>query len=296
MKVGGPADLWAEAKTKSELVEVLRLAHKLKIKYFVLAGGSNVIFPDKGFRGLVVRYVANKVEILNRVQDDVGKVRGGGSEISGICPKSVKSVVVEAGAMLGDVVRHLLKQNLGGFDFLANIPGSVGGAVIGNAGCYGKEIKDVLREVEIFNVKTGKTSKVKPGELGFNYRQSKLKDHSELIVLSATFKLEKVDKKQALQEIAAEKQLRKDKHPLGPSCGSWFKNPSRTEPAWKFIEAAGMKGATIGGARISHKHSNFLINCGGAKSVDIIKLSKLVQRKVKAQTGIFLREEVGIIV
>jgi len=202
---------------------------------------------------------------------------------------------VEGGAMLGDVVHRLLKQSLGGFNFLANIPGSVGGAIVGNAGCYGKEIRDVLKSVEVFNVKTGKIITMKPSELGFGYRHSKLKEYSELVVLSATFRLEKVDKKQALKEIAEEKQLRRDKHPQAPSCGSWFKNPSRTEPAWKFIESAGMKGATVGGAKISNKHANFLINYRHATTTNIIKLSRLVQQKVKTETGISLKEEVRII-
>lgn len=265
--------MFVEAKTKNELVVILQLAHKFGIKYFVLAGGSNVIFPDKGWRGVVVQYLCDRIKI------------GSGKKVA----------QVEAGAMLGNVVCKLLKQSLGGFNFLANIPGSVGGAVVGNAGCYGKEIKDVLRAVEVFNVKTGKIIAMKPSELGFDYRHSKLKDHPELVVLSAIFRLAKIDKKQALKEIAAEKKLRKSKHPQAPSCGSWFKNPSRTEPAWKFIEAAGMKGAAVGGAKISNKHANFLINYRHATAKDIFKLSKLVKQKVKAKTGIFLIEEVRII-
>ena len=273
MKVGGPADLLVEAKTRSALIEVLQLAHKLNIKYFIIAGGSNVVFPDKGWRGLVIRYKAKVIGVH----------------------KQTMIAEVEAGAMLGDLVRNLLKQSLGGFSFLANIPGSVGGAIVGNAGCYGKEIKDVLREVEIFNVKTGEISRVKPDGLGFNYRQSKLKDHPELIVLTAIFKLEKVSKKQALKEIAEEKQLRLDKHPQAPSCGSWFKNPERGVPAWKFIDQAGMRGVALGGARMSRKHSNFLVNCGGATARDVAKLAKLVQQKVKAKTGVSLEPEVRIV-
>lgn len=273
MKVGGPADLWVEARTRDELVEVLKLVHKLGIKYFVLAGGSNVVFPDKGFKGIVVKVWCDRIKI------------GSGEKL----------VEVEAGAMLGEMVRSLLKQGWGGFNFLANIPGSVGGAIVGNAGCYGKEIKDYLQEIEVFNVKTGKITIMKPSELEFAYRHSKLKHQPELIVLSAIFKLEEVNRKQALKEIAVEKQLRRDKHPQSPSCGSWFKNPSRSEPAWKFIEAVGMKGATVGGAKISNKHANFLINYHHATAADIIKLAKLVQRKVKSVTGIILDEEVKVI-
>ncbi len=324
MKVGGPADLWVEAKTKEELVEVLRLAHKLGIPYFVLAGGSNVVFPDKGFRGLVVRrYVANKFVIpteVKRAEESYNNLkdssialcstrndRGKGWDDKGnarndrkVAPmlrseRSHTSATVEAGVMLGEMVRSLLKQGLGGFNFLANIPGSVGGAIVGNAGCYGKEIKDYLQEIEIFNVRTGKIITMKPSELGFDYRHSKLKHQPELIVLSAVFKLEKVNHKQALKEIAAEKQLRLDKHPQSPSCGSWFKNPERGIPAWKFIDQAGLRGHTIGGARISTKHSNFLINCGKSTATDVAKLSQFVQKRVKAKTGISLEPEARIV-
>ncbi|KKT51871.1 MAG: UDP-N-acetylenolpyruvoylglucosamine reductase [candidate division Kazan bacterium GW2011_GWA1_44_22] len=259
MKVGGPADLLVEAKTKEELVEALKLAHKLDIPYFVLAGGSNVVFPDW------------------TSQDDE------------------RVVEVEAGMMLGVMVQQLLKQNWGGFNFLANIPGSVGGAIVGNAGCYGKEIKDVLEEVEIFNVKTGKIMQVKPSELGFDYRHSKLKHQPELIVLSAILKVIKVNSKAALKEIAEEKQVRLDKHPQSPSCGSWFKNPARGIPAWKFIDQAGLRGHTIGGARISNKHSNFLVNCGGAKTRDIVRLVDLVKTRVQRATGIKLQEEAKLV-
>ncbi|MFH0912347.1 MAG: UDP-N-acetylmuramate dehydrogenase [Patescibacteria group bacterium] len=297
MKVGGPADLLVEAETKSELVEALRLAHKFGIKYFVLAGGSNVVFPDKGWQGLVVRYVADRIEILRHSGEPLGRLqnRMNKSIRSWTSQDDGKLVEVEAGAMLGDMVRNLIKQGWGGLNFLANIPGSVGGAIVGNAGCYGKEIKDVLESMELLNVKTGKISTVKPDKLGLVYRHSKLKDHPELVVLSATFKLQKVDKKQALKDIAEEKQLRLNKHPQAPSCGSWFKNPSRTEPAWKFIEVAEMKGATVGGAKISNKHANFLVNYHHAKTADVLKLSKLVQQKVKAKTGVVLAEEVRII-
>ena len=311
--------MFTTTKTKEELVEALKLAHKLDIPYFVLAGGSNVVFPDTGFRGLVVRYVADKIDVTSPLTE--GRLRGerkiilpphltsplageefGGyplraGEELGCAPRAREKTLVgvEAGMMLGEMVRSLLKQGLGGFNFLANIPGSVGGAIVGNAGCYGKEIKDVLETVEVFNIKTKKISIMKPGELGFKYRHSKLKEHPELIVLSAIFKLEKVDSKQALKEIAAEKQLRLDKHPQGPSCGSWFKNPERGVPAWKFIETAGMKGATVGGAKISHKHANFLVNYHYACATDIVRLSKLVQQKVKSKTKIDLQPEVKII-
>lgn len=301
MRVGGPADLFTTTKTKAELAEVLRLAHKLGIKYFVLAGGSNVVFPDKGWRGLVVRYTANKMEIIchpgqtgQRPSSDSGSPAWK-NKIPGRARNDERTAEVEAGMMLGDMVRKLLKQNLGGFNFLANIPGSVGGAIVGNAGCYGKEIKDYLQGIEVFNVKTGKITMMKPKELAFGYRDSKLKRHPELVVLGANFRLDKIDKKQATKEIAAEKQSRCNKHPHSPSCGSWFKNPSRDLPAWKLIDQAGLRGATVGGARVSNKHPNFIVNYRSAQTKDIVKLVQLVKKKVKQTTKMVLEEEVKLI-
>jgi UDP-N-acetylmuramate dehydrogenase len=181
--------------------------------------------------------------------------------------------------------------NLGGIDFLANIPGSVGGAIVGNAGCYGKVIADTLLDIDLFNVKTGEITTISPDELGFAYRGSSLKAKPHLIVLSARFKLVPDSKSRILKAIEEEKKSRWGKHPHSACAGSFFKNPSG-EQAWKVVEEAGMRGATVGGARISTKHTNFLINIGGAKSRDVKKLADKVIAAAKKRMGITLEPEI----
>lgn len=272
-KVGGMADLLVEAKSDKVLISAITLADKLNLSYLVIGGGSNIFFDDKGFRGLIVHYAA----------DDI------------ILDKSKKIVQVDAGCKLNKLVDKLAKANLGGIDFLANIPGSLGGAIAGNAGCYRHEIKDCLTSIELLDCKLGKIIKAKPAQLKFGYRHSKLKNNSNLIVLRASLKLSKANQAKILKAIKADKLLRKSKHPLNKSAGSFFKNPINM-PAWKLIDKVGLSGKTIGGARVSTKHSNHIINYNSqALSCDINKLANLIIKKVKKYTGITLVKEVRFI-
>ncbi|OGB74028.1 UDP-N-acetylenolpyruvoylglucosamine reductase [candidate division Kazan bacterium RBG_13_50_9] len=272
MKVGGPADLLVEANTPDELISAVKLSRKLGIRYFVLAGGSNIIFDDRGFRGLVIRYLADQV-----ILDPIRKV-----------------VEVGAGCRLSKLVKQLADKNFGGIDFLANIPGSVGGAVVGNAGCYGQDVSHVLKDATIFNVKTSRTLVLPPQQLGFTYRNSKLKQKPHLLVLSARLKVNPDRRQRILKVIEKERQLRWVKHPHAPSVGSFFKNPPGIA-AWKLIDAAGMRGVTLGGARVSAKHSNHLINYRRAKAKDILKLAAKVRSAVRAKTGVVLEPEARFI-
>lgn len=267
-KVGGLADLFVEADTPEELIEAVRLAHSLKINYFVLAGGSNVFFDDKGFRGVVIHYAAHGINI------DQNKM----------------TVRIEAGCLLSYLVKYLAQHNLGGMDFLANIPGSVGGAIVGNAGCYGNAIKNILVDVDIFNTKTGRITTVNPESLQFRYRHSKLKQMPHLIVLSARLKVIKDNPQKILRAVTNEKLLRLKKHPQAPCAGSFFKNPEG-QAAWRLIEGAGMRGATCGGARVSNKHSNHLINYHQATAKDILRLADKVKKAVRMKRGIILEPE-----
>ncbi|MBN2585138.1 UDP-N-acetylmuramate dehydrogenase [Patescibacteria group bacterium] len=271
-KIGGPADLLIEAKNPTQLVEIVKLAHQLKLRYLVIGAASNLLFDDAGFRGLVVRYLANNIEV----------------------DKTATTAMAWAGCSLNRLVKHAAMYNLGGLDFLANIPGSVGGAIVGNAGCYGKAIAETLIEVDLFNAKTGKVATVSPKELDFTYRSSELKAKPHLIVLSARFKLLPDNKNRILKAIDEEKQLRWGKHPHAACAGSFFKNPPG-EAAWKLINAAGMRGVTVGGARISTKHPNFLVNIGGAKSKDVKKLAAKVIEAVKKRMGTTLEPEIRYI-
>lgn len=271
-KIGGLADLLVNVDSAEDLVMVVRLANKLEINYLVIAGGSNLLFDDRGFRGLAVHFIANNIEV-----DKKGMI-----------------AKVEAGCMLNRLVRCSAKYNLGGINFLANIPGSVGGAIVGNAGCYGKEIKDALIDVDLFDVKKNKVLKVKSQDLGFSYRQSKLKQLSCWIVLSARFKLIKDKQSHVLRDIEQEKKSRLEKHPLAPSAGSFFKNPQR-QPVWRHIDEAGMRGKILGGARVSNKHPNFIINHNKATAKDVCELAALVRKTIKRQKGILLESEVRFV-
>jgi len=271
-KVGGKADLLVKVKTSESLIEILKLVRNLEIPYFILAGGSNIVFDDKGFRGLIIHYLA----------DDI------------VVDKNKKTAVVAGGYKLSELVRTLAKENVGGIDFLANIPGSLGGAIVGNAGCYGKSISGVLASVTVFNIKTQKVSVILPSKIGFKYRDSVFKTAPHLVVLNAKLRLAKDSGQQILMRIAEEKALRWVKHPHQPSAGSFFKNPKDT-PAWKLIEDAGMKGKSIGGAMVSTKHANFIINFKKATAKDILKLTTLVKKKVALKTKVKLESEVRFV-
>jgi len=268
-KVGGPADLIVLALSAEELKLAVALAVKLKIPYLVIGGGSNVFFDDKGFKGLVIKYVADEIVIS----------------------PTKSRVWVEAGCILGKLVKHLAKNNLGGFDFLANIPGSVGGAIVGNAGCYGKAIDNYVYEAEILNCKTGKVKKLKNADLGFKYRHSKLKNKPDWIVLSATLKVIKSNYPDIMKAVKQDLDLRKSKHPLKRSAGCFFKNPN-DKAAWRLIDEVGLRGKTLGGARVSNKHSNHIVNYNGrAKAKDVNRLANLIVNKVNKKFGVKLERE-----
>lgn len=271
-KVGGKADLLVKIKTSESLIKILKLVSNLKIPYFILAGGSNIVFDDKGFRGLIVNYLA----------DDI------------VVSKDKQTVIVAGGYKLSKLVRTLAKNNLGGMDFLANIPGSVGGAIVGNAGCYGKSISEIVTDITVFNLKTQKIKTMSVKQAGFKYRDSMFKSSMHLVILSIKLKLVKDSGKRIFMRIAEEKALRLVKHPKEPSAGSFFKNP-KDMPAWKLIESAGMKGRIVGGAMISSKHANFIINFKKATARDILQLSKLVKNKVVNKTGTQLESEVRFV-
>ncbi|MEA1909991.1 MAG: FAD-binding protein, partial [Patescibacteria group bacterium] len=170
-KVGGPADLFVEIFNKNDLVSIFELVNKLKIPHFLLGGGSNVIFSDEGFRGVVIKYANDDIE--------VGDLKA----------------KIGAGCSLNKMVLSLAKEGLGGVNFLANIPGFLGGAIVGNAGCYGSEIKGVLESVTLFDKDKLKFDIVDPEDLSFGYRHSDLKSKTNLVVVEAILNLEQVNYK-----------------------------------------------------------------------------------------------------
>ncbi len=270
-RVGGLADYFAVISEVEELEMALAFARKHSLRYFVYGGGSNLFFDDAGFRGLVIRLQGGNYKVLS----------------------SGRSVLVSAGFDLPLLVRQLAEHDLGGVEFLGNIPGSVGGAVVGNAGCYGQAIADVLGRIEVFDTLTQQVERLLPAAIGFSYRHSRLKLDQQRIVLSAVLNLQLRPGSEVLAEVNTELLSRLRKHPHESWCaGSFFKNPSRERPAWRVITEAGVAHAREGGAALSKMHANFLVNAGGATCADIISLVRKVQQAVREQSGLELVPEV----
>ena len=265
--VGGPAEYLYRAATTGALAHAVRTARTAGVPVTVLGRATNVLVGDAGLPGLTV-LARNAARTLD------GEL-----------------LMVEAGAELPGLVIEVAGQGLAGLEFAGNIPGSVGGAVVGNAGAYGRAMSDVLVSVHLLD---GTTEHVKePRELDFGYRTSLFKQVPELTVLSATFRLHRGERSALLDEIARDAELRRGKHPLEyASCGSYFKNPSRELPAARLIEDAGLKGLRVGRARVSEKHANFLVAEDGATAADITTLAAEVVRRVHENSGYDLVEEV----
>jgi UDP-N-acetylmuramate dehydrogenase len=271
-QVGGEADFFYELSDLKDLPLLLKFAKMKKIPYFILGKGSNILFDDKGFRGLVIKNISENITI------------------------KTTTVEVDSGVSVSKLVMETVKKGLSPLEKWMGLPGTVGGAIYGNAGCNGLETKDILKSVTLLNPKTGKIKKVSAKYLALKYRSSKLKKSNE-IVLKAVFQLKKsklssTEQKKIMAELS---QNRLQKQPLGLSSGSFFKNPSLKNPAGMLIDKAGLKGKKVGKAQISEKHGNFLLNLGGATSTDILKLAKLAKQQVKAKFGLALISEVQIL-
>jgi UDP-N-acetylmuramate dehydrogenase len=255
------------AGTTGVLVHAVLSARELGLPVTVLGRCTNVLVGDAGVSGLTVL------------------ARNEGTTLHGNVLRA------EAGVELPVLVADLAGQGLAGLTFAANIPGSVGGAIVGNAGAYGESVSDCLLDVHL--LEEGKEHVVEPDRLDFGYRSSLLKSRRDIVVLSASFQLHHGHRHELLRRIAEDAALRKSKHPLEyASCGSYFKNPSRETPAARLIEDAGLKGLRVGRAHVSEKHANFLVAEPGATADDITALAAEVVRRVHETSGYQLSEEV----
>lgn len=269
--VGGRTDYYFEPKTISELCAAIASADEYGIEVFLLGGGSNVLISDKGFRGLTV-----SVRALNGINVD-------GSNLTAQCGVKLSKTV--------DVAESFA---LGGAEFLSGIPGSVGGALIMNAGCYGKSVCDIVKSVTVFCRFDGKIKvydEESCGELFF-YRDSVFQKRNE-VVLECVFKLSPSSPEQITQMRKEAAEKRRAVQPKGKSAGSVFKNiPSA---AGKIIDECGLKGERIGGAFVSEKHANFIINDGEGSAEDIFRLIARIKDEVKKRKNIILSEEIKYI-
>ncbi len=256
-------------KDEEQLYFLVDYLHKNKIKYYILGKGSNVILPDKPFDGVII-----SLEYFNKI------------EIKG------RHVKAEAGVVLGTLVKECVNNNLKGFEYLAGIPGTLGGALYGNAGVKDHTIYDYLNEIVV--LRGNEIDTLFKGDFKISYRHTEFKDNND-IILRACFYLDE-EKKEKLESIIKENRLkRQNTQPLEyKNAGSVFKNPEGYA-AGKLIEDAHLKGYKIGDAEVSEKHANFIINRGHATSEDIKKLIKKIQEEVKNKFDIKLELEQIII-
>lgn len=268
-KVGGVADFFVTVHDHQELIYVLKVARSLRIKTYILGNGTNVIVKDNGFRGIIIKLDFKHLKIEK------------------------DKIVAGAGVPVALLSEFTYRKGIVGYEFLAGIPGTVGGAVKMNAGAYGSEIKDLLIETTILDEKYN-LRKLTNEEQKFSYRNSIFFD-KKWIIIGSTFKVEKGDISQIKEKRKSIIEARREKQPLElPNAGSIFKRSDDCMPA-KLIDEAGLKGYSIGGAQISTKHAGFIVNTGNATATDIIKLIKYTKEVIKEKYDKDLEQEVIIL-
>jgi UDP-N-acetylmuramate dehydrogenase len=274
-RIGGPADFYLEAASAAELGAAMRAAREADMPFYVIGGGFNLLFDDAGFRGLILKNAVRSIALLP-----------GGNGIR-----------VSAGTNLDALVSFATAHELEGFEFLAGIPGTVGGAVFGNAGAFGQCIGTFLAKAAVLTV-AGDEAALTPGDLEFGYRHSALKLRHH-IVLEAEFLLRPGRPEAIRTKIAENLALRSGKHPPRDTAyaGSYFKNPpslpdGTKRPAGWLLEQVGAKDLAVGGASVYAGHCNFLINARQASARDVLALAAELKKRVKDRFGIELEEEV----
>jgi UDP-N-acetylmuramate dehydrogenase len=274
-QIGGPAAYYVEPTSATELAEALRYAEERRLPVLALGGASNMLISDRGFPGLVIRYLEESVETLRR--GDMLDVRVG------------------AGHLFSKLARGMTREGWSGLEWAEGIPGTVGGAIAGNAGAFRGQIADVVTAVRSIN-SAGVIRDCSGEECGFGYRTSIFKQRglSAGYIVSATLLLrsgDPVELTRRMQEIAA---TRKRNSPTGSSCGSVFKNPPG-DFAGRLVQAAGLLGAEEGAAQISTKHGNYIVNRGGATADQVLRLIQRARHEVHARFGVELELEVRLV-
>lgn len=294
-KIGGQSTYFYEFDSKENLINALLEWRKVNPKMdntFILGEGTNILFSDEGFHGLVLkdslRFIAREENIVS----------------------------VGSGTLLPELVNFCSQNSLSGLEWAGGLPGTVGGAVRGNAGAFGGEIKDSVWQVESLDPKTLKTKTRNNLQCQFGYRQSVFKNGEEKseVILSAKFRLRKGRSEEIKRKTQEKIDYRIDRHPLDlPNIGSTFKNipialvpkkvieefagsikndPFPILPAAKLLAAAGLKGRIVGGAKISEKHPNFIVNFNNAKAKDVVELVEIAKKKIREKFQITLEEEI----
>ncbi|QCX34468.1 UDP-N-acetylmuramate dehydrogenase [Caloramator sp. E03] len=269
-RVGGPADIFILPEKTWQVISAIKILKENSIPFFVMGNGTNLVVKDGGYKGAVI-----KLTSINNIKVEGNKIRA------------------QAGAFLSNVSIEALKNSLKGMEFASGIPGTVGGAVAMNAGAYGPEIKDII-ESAVLTDYDGNLYCFNKEELQLSYRSSIIQ-RENYIVLEATFALEKGDVIAIKNRMEELNRRRAEKQPLNfPSAGSTFKRPEG-HFAGKLIEDAGLKGYSIGGAKVSEKHAGFIINYNNATAKDVLELIKKVQEVVYEKFNVMLEPEIKII-
>jgi UDP-N-acetylmuramate dehydrogenase len=272
-RIGGPADYFISVETTNDLANAIKQARHFSLTHFILGAGSNILVSDWGYRGLVIQNRAREVSIIEEGDHFV--------------------VRAESGAGLPTLARQCMLRGAAGLEWAATVPGTVGGAVFGNAGAHGSEVAATIRMATILQ-SNNEVRQWSNAELQFAYRTSAIKRGATGIILAAEFELKR-DTPKALQEkLEGYIAHRKRTQPPGASIGSMFKNPPG-DHAGRLIEAAGLKGLMIGKAEISPIHANFFVNLGNAKAHDVYSLIALAQTKVREKFGVNLELEIELV-
>ena len=274
-RIGGPADYYVTPQDPESLAQGIALCAEENVPYYIVGNGTNLLIADRGFRGVIFQILRTMDSITCREED------------------GVLLLFAQAGALLSRAARTVAEKGYAGFEFAAGIPGTIGGAVMMNAGAYGGEIGDHLLYVDVLDEK-GQTLRLTLPELAFGYRRSIVMDKG-YIVLDVCMSFEKGDPDAVMQRVEELSGKRKSSQPLDyPSAGSTFKRPEGYF-AGKLIQDCGLKGLTVGGAQVSEKHAGFVINIGGATAADVRELIRQGQERVKDQFGVLLEPEIRMI-
>ncbi len=272
-RVGGPADLVALPKTRQELTDLLAEAQKAAVPLTIVGDGCNLLVSDRGIRGLVVVTTQLRSKIRSKVQPG-GKVH----------------LSMDAGERLSTVCRYAAGHGLAGLEFFAGIPGTMGGAVMMNAGTATRGIGDHIHCLDVLDLNTLALKKMETQDLAFSYRCLALQHH---LILGITLALTSGDPEQIRQVFETTLKRKQMTQPMDmPSAGCFFKNPGPDTPAGKLIEDAGLKGKTIRGAQVSEIHANYIVNCGHATCRDILELKHHIQEQIWNRYGLMLESEV----
>lgn len=298
VRIGGPAEFFYYARDLDDLKKSIKIAQDKRISHIVIGSGSNIVVSDQGFKGLVIKNEAAKLVFERNL------------------------AFVESGITLYSLIRKLAESNVGGLEFLAGIPGTLGGAVYGNAGAYGKCMADLVKNITILDV-NGDMKQISDQDFNFKYRESILKARAKIdqdyhhrpVILSACLKTRPNNRESILRVVENYIKIKTKKIPTEPSAGCIFKNIviSNTDsidpqlkifaidnkiPAGLLIDKVGAKSVRVGALRVSEKHANFIINNGRGKAVDYLVLADKIRQIVKEKFGLKLEEEieyVGII-